>query len=160
MSMIYCTTVNDDILAWSLEVATILILTRLYADSIITYVELAVHDESILTCFEVDTIAILAIPWVDDHHVVDDDILTHEWMKVPCWRVLETYTFKKHILAIVEVEKHWTEIVADLLPVFLCLYATNHIHVGASVCIANCLCREPDIALFVYATSTIASQFC
>jgi hypothetical protein len=142
--MIYRATVNDNVLARRIEFATVLVLTRLEADSVITYVELRVEDQYILRSLEVETVTILAIPWVYNEDVVDDDVVATEWVQAPCRRVLETYLLDKYVFAAVEVEEHWTEEVTILVPI-LFVVKLYDVHVGLSKCIEDRLGRSPDL---------------
>ena len=83
MSVIDGTSIHHDILTGSLQVASILVLSRLDADGIVAHVKLVVDNQAVLAGFEVQAIAVLAVPRVDDHDVLDDDVLAHEWVQVP-----------------------------------------------------------------------------
>ena len=154
MSMIDGTSVHHDILARRLQVATVLVLARLDADGIVAHVKLVVDDQAVLAGFEVQAVAVLAIPGIDDHDVLDNDILAHERVQVPGGRVLEADALQPDVLAVGKVEEGWAKEVACLLPVLVGLTPGGYIHVAAAQFVEDGLGGCPNLRALGHACHT------
>ena len=160
MSVIDGTTIHHDVLARCLQVTSVLVLARLDADGIVAHVKLVVDDEAVLAGFEVQSVAVLAVPGVDYHHVLDDDVLAHEGMQVPGRGVLEAYALQPDVLALCEVEQCWTQEVACRLPVFVGLAPSGHVHVAATQFVEDGLCGSPNLRALCYARHAALFEQC
>jgi len=76
--------IDHHILTGARAQTAVLVLTTLDTDAIVAGIELGIDDEGVLTRLQVEGIAILCVGWIARQDIVDDDILTHQWMDIPC----------------------------------------------------------------------------
>ena len=100
--------VDDDVLAGTAALASVGILSALDADAVVAGIEDRVDDEGVAARLQVECVAILRVGRVACQHIVDDDVLAHQRMDVPCRRVLEDDVLEQHVLAAHETDHDGT----------------------------------------------------
>ena len=138
------------ILTGNAATTTVGILTALDADTIVTGVEATVDNQGILARLQVKGITVLCIAGVAHQHLVNDDVLAHQRMEVPCGRVLEDDTFQHHVLTLYQRNHHRTQETLDSVPLRSSL-GVRHVHVGTLLALGITLRRDPVAGLHLYA---------
>ena len=75
MTVIHDAVIDDDVLGRDAAVATGFVFTGLHTDGIVADVKGAMRDDNVLAGFDIDTVAVLAVPGVTDGEVIEDEVL-------------------------------------------------------------------------------------
>jgi hypothetical protein len=89
------------------------VLARFQTNGIITHIQHRIYNDDIFTRFKINAITVLSIGRISDKNTIDDNILAHQRMYIPAWRIFEQYSLQIHILTTVA-----TKIVAFCLDRF------------------------------------------
>ena len=104
MAMEYDVVSHNHVLAGLTTTATVSILARFDTDGIVTRIKDAAGNQSITARLQVECIAVLRIPGIEDLDIIKRDVVARQGMQTPTGRILERNTLKQHLLALDKAE--------------------------------------------------------
>ena len=122
--------VDNHVLGGTSAPAAIGILSTLHANTVVTGIKLGIHDKHVLARLHIDGITILGKRRITRQDIVDNQVLAHQRMDVPCRRILENHVLQIHILAILKTDHHRTKERLHLFPLLGDELTLGNIEIG------------------------------
>ena len=106
--------INDAIIHYyvlrrNTSVAAGFVFAGLHTDSVVAYVERAMRNNYILATLYIYSVAVLAVPWIANIKVAQNEVLAAHRMEIPSRAVFKGHTFQQDTFASYEMQHHRTE---------------------------------------------------